>query len=424
MDWCPSIAFALCLVAFSCILLCLYKHFFWDPSSISLSLLRAGLPVLPYSPVIGSVAHLKRVRDAVASVVLQSPSDHDIAPLALPFYSRTHLQIGIPFVYWWGTQPRLVVCDPDDIKQILSTKFKDYKKSDVTSKFLSRILGIGLLTSEGEDWHNQRQIIRHAFFQEKLNGMVDIMASCALKMMKEWQNIVEKEGGQAELEVAHHIKDTMADIIARTSFGSSYEKGKAVFEKQAELVELMMQDVVANSTIPGYKYIPTPMNLRCWKLERIIENELKEIVEARRRAANTPRSSSPSSSTVPEGEVSVFDENAGKILRLEKDLLGWMLPSEEQVDRLGMMKLNTRQVVDECKTFFFAGYETTSHLLAWSVVLLAHYSDWQERSRQEVLHLHMEEGQPLSSHHLSKLKIVILVPYFMKFYASTHLFQS
>ncbi|MCO5578826.1 hypothetical protein L7F22_032673 [Adiantum nelumboides] len=396
MEWSFSfIAWTLCLVAFSSLLLSLFKHFFWDPASLSHSLLRAGLVVLPYSPIVGSVSQLKRVRDAAASLVLPSPSDHHIAPLVLPFYTRISLQTGLPFVYWWGTQPRLVLSDPDDIKQILSSRFKDYKRSDITYKFLSRLLGKGLLTSEGQDWHNQRSILRHAFFPEKLNGMVDAMATCVMKMVKAWEKTVKEEGGQAEIEVAHHIKDTMADIIARTSFGSSYEKGKAVFERQAQLVELMMRDVVANSTIPGYKYIPTRMNIQCWRLEKSIEKELGEIVEARRRAARSSSSLSP----VEGSENGSYGE----------DLLGLMLASEEQIEAK-RMRLSTRQVVDECKTFFFAGHETTSHLLAWSMVLLAHYGEWQERARQEVL-LELAPALCPAAHHLPKFKILGTILY-------------
>eukprot|EP00250_Pteridium_aquilinum_P016186 c22989_g1_i2 orf=346-1971(-) len=388
MELSPAfISWALCVVGFSSLLLSVFKHFFWDPFTISHTLLRGGLVVLPYNPLVGSIPQLKRLRDAAASLVLCSPSDHHISPIVLPFYTHISSQKGIPFVYWWGTQPRLVLSDPDDIKQILSSRFKDYKRSRITLKFLGRLLGVGLLTSEGKDWHNQRSILRHAFFPEKLNGMVDAMSTCAMEMMRAWERIVKEEGGQAEVEVAHYIKDTMADIIARTSFGSSYEKGKAVFQKQVQLVELMMQDVVANSTVPGYKYIPTRINMRCWSLERSIERDLKEIVEARKLMWAKEEGSGGGIGNGYYGD----------------DLLGLVLASEEQIEAR-RMRLTTQQVVDECKTFFFAGHETTSHLLAWTMVLLGHYTLWQERARAEVL---QELGcLPPKAEHLSKLKIL------------------
>uniref|UniRef100_A0A0D9WY15 Cytochrome P450 n=1 Tax=Leersia perrieri TaxID=77586 RepID=A0A0D9WY15_9ORYZ len=38
----------------------------------------------------------------------------------------------------------------------------------------------------------------------------------------------------------------------------------------------------------------------------------------------------------------------------------------------------------KCKTFFFAGHDTTSHLLTWTMFLLSARPEWQERLREEV----------------------------------------
>lgn len=48
-------------------------------------------------------------------------------------------------------------------------------------------------------------------------------------------------------------------------------------------------------------------------------------------------------------------------------------------------KLNMDEIVEECKTFFFAGHETSSNLLTWTVFLLSLHQDWQTRLREEVL---------------------------------------
>ena len=42
-------------------------------------------------------------------------------------------------------------------------------------------------------------------------------------------------------------------------------------------------------------------------------------------------------------------------------------------------------IVDNCKTIYFAGHETTATTAAWSLMLLAVYPDWQARARAEVL---------------------------------------
>jgi PHYB activation tagged suppressor 1 len=70
------------------------------------------------------------------------------------------------------------------------------------------------------------------------------------------------------------------------------------------------------------------------------------------------------------------------------DLLGVMLEAcftKEQGEKQGGVTLSIDEIIDECKTFFFAGHETTSHLLTWTMFLLSVYPEWQERLREEVL---------------------------------------
>lgn len=87
------------------------------------------------------------------------------------------------------------------------------------------------------------------------------------------------------------------------------------------------------------------------------------------------------------------------------DLLGLMLEAciaTEQRGKQGQLNLSMDEIVHECKTFFFAGYETTSLLLAWTVFLLSVYPEWQERLRKEVLRECGNENP--SGNNLSKLK--------------------
>jgi cytochrome P450 len=45
--------------------------------------------------------------------------------------------------------------------------------------------------------------------------------------------------------------------------------------------------------------------------------------------------------------------------------------TEEATDR----RLTTRELVGECKTFFFGGHETTALALLWTLLLLAAHPD-------------------------------------------------
>ncbi|GKU90512.1 hypothetical protein SLEP1_g4501 [Rubroshorea leprosula] len=88
-------------------------------------------------------------------------------------------------------------------------------------------------------------------------------------------------------------------------------------------------------------------------------------------------------------------------------LPGVMIASLEATQAKGELKLNMNEIVDECKTFFFAGYETTSTLLIWTVYLLSKYQEWQEKLREEVL---KEFGGRIpGTDMLAKLKLVNMV---------------
>lgn len=83
------------------------------------------------------------------------------------------------------------------------------------------------------------------------------------------------------------------------------------------------------------------------------------------------------------------------------DLLGILL-NEMRRKKSG----NTMQLImDECKTFFFAGHEATALLLTWTVMLLATNPKWQDKVREEVNEV-CNNGEPPSVDHLSKLNLV------------------
>lgn len=73
----------------------------------------------------------------------------------------------------------------------------------------------------------------------------------------------------------------------------------------------------------------------------------------------------------------------GEVDGFGNDYLGLLVKASKDEDESKRITLD--DLVDECKTFYFAGQETTNSMLVWTVFLLAVHTDWQEEARAEVL---------------------------------------
>ena len=63
-------------------------------------------------------------------------------------------------------------------------------------------------------------------------------------------------------------------------------------------------------------------------------------------------------------------------------------------------------IVDNCKSIYFAGYESTAVTAAWCLMLLGLHPEWQDRVREEVMEVC--GGHPVDSQSLQKMKNVCI----------------
>lgn len=93
-----------------------------------------------------------------------------------------------------------------------------------------------------------------------------------------------------------------------------------------------------------------------------------------------------------------------------EDLLGLMLRSNEQqahsniANGTKLKGMTLRDVMEECKLFYFAGHETTSALLTWTMVSLSMHPVWQGQAREEVQQV--LQGNLPNYENISQLKTV------------------
>jgi cytochrome P450 len=141
------------------------------------------------------------------------------------------------------------------------------------------------------------------------------------------------------------------------------------------------------------RFLPTKNNRRMKEIDLEIRKILREIIGKREKATKNGKTNND-------------------------DLLGLLLESNtRQSNGNASLGLTTEDVIEECKLFYFAGMETTSVLLTWTLIVLSMHPEWQERAREEVLS-HFGRTRP-DFDSLSRLKTVSAKSMFY-FIASQH----
>lgn len=125
--------------------------------------------------------------------------------------------------------------------------------------------------------------------------------------------------------------------------------------------------------------MPTKKNRERWRLEKETRDSIRKLIRSNTSSAGP-------------------GEGSRNLLSLLMDGGG----GEEE-------GLGEEEIVDECKTFYFAGKETTATLLTWALLLLARHPEWQSQARAEVASVCGETAAP-AAENLSDLKLVSKLP--------------
>ena len=65
----------------------------------------------------------------------------------------------------------LFTADTENIKAILTTQFADYGKGEPFHNDWKDFLGDGIFTTDGPEWHKNRQLIRPQFIKDRVSDL-------------------------------------------------------------------------------------------------------------------------------------------------------------------------------------------------------------------------------------------------------------
>lgn len=160
--------------------------------------------------------------------------------------------------------------DPENIKAVLTTQFSDYGKGKPFHEDWKDFLGDSIFTTDGELWHNSRQLLRPQFVKNRVADL-DIFEHHVAKLMS-------KISGQGEqVDVAplfyRYTLDTATDFLLGKSVDSQ-DHPEAPFAAAFNEVQ-RVQNMIGKSG-PFNKLIPRKS---FWAGLRIINDFVEQFIE-------------------------------------------------------------------------------------------------------------------------------------------------
>ena len=239
-------------------------------------------------------------------------------------------------------EPYVLVRDPELIQQSLAQGHTVMRKDRFTRE-LDRVLGKGLVTSEGNLWRRQRKLVAHAFIPRRIRTYGDAMVAAAHRSLADWKD------GQ-EINIYESMAELTMDVVGRTLFDTDVrDTAREVGDALNVISDYYSQ--VLESPIKPPDWWPSPGMFRFRRAARNVDRIVAEMIEARREAR-----------------------------RDRGDLLSALLQAQDE-EGGGM---SNQQLRDECITLFLAGHETTSIALGHTFYLLSKHPEIESKLHREV----------------------------------------
>ena len=239
--------------------------------------------------------------------------------------------------------PIFLINHPDLIKDVLVTHQKQFKKGRGLER-AKKLLGEGLLTSEGKEHLRQRRLIQPAFHRQRMVAYGEAMTQYAKQMRDRWQD------GQTR-DIAEEMMTLTLAIVGRTLFD-------AEVESEAQEIGGALAEVIA--------LFHTLMLPFADLLEKLPLPAVRRFRAARARLDATIYR------LIQEHRASGIDRG---------DLLSILMLTQDEDDGGHMTDL---QVRDEAMTLFLAGHETTANALTWTWYLLSQNPEAEARFHTEL----------------------------------------
>ncbi|KAJ6456703.1 cytochrome-450 hydroxylase [Mycena sanguinolenta] len=274
---------------------------------------------------------------------------------------------------------RLLTLDPVSFSHIVKNT-AIFEKPWQSRQLITSLIGCGMLSAEGQLHKRQRRVALPAFAAQNMRSLVDISFEKGIQLRDAWTNLIrsETESTCARIDVCQFVSRATLDVMGLAgaspfdySFNSIEEETNEVFIAYRDMFEVAISQGTMLRNLLSI-YLSTINQLFPDKTVRTVQRS-REVIH---RVAGR-----------------LIQEKKRKILEGEKsgapyegtDLLTLLLKSNATADLPPEHRLSDEDILSNINTFMFAGSDTSSLSVTWTLLLLAQNPKIQDRLRTELI---------------------------------------
>ena len=277
------------------------------------------IPVFPGNPVFGNLLQVKKDRLGALEKIQR---------------------VGTVAAIHAGRRPVIVCSEPSMIQEVLVDRAYDFHKG-LNYRFLTAMLGLGLVTSEDELHKKQRRLVAPALTPKRIASYAETMGAFTDRMQARWP-------AEGRVDIAHEMLVLTLDIVAKTLFGTSMSDDADVIEHNSMQGMVWVADE-ADRLFHIPLSVPLPRNARMRAAMKRLDSVIDKLIADRKAQGD------------------------------QGDILSMLLAAKDEDGS----SMSDRQVRDEAITMIFAGHETTANGLAWTFYLLSQHPEIDAKLKAE-----------------------------------------
>ncbi|KAI8608528.1 cytochrome P450, partial [Chytriomyces sp. MP71] len=265
-------------------------------------------------------------------------------------------------------RPQVIVASSSGVRHMLQTHPERYDKSNPAFRILNRILGNGVLTTDGDVHRRQRAILNPVFRVKNINALIPVFVQSAHEVRASWNDAFHSQA-ILTINVSEEMAKPTLDVIGRAGFGYEFNavsSGQSpLFKSFCTVMDMFtLPNLLFDIYFPFAKWILPTEFLRHARIRRAraqIMDACRTLVADKKRAI----------------------EGGGK-LGASSDLLSVLLRANmEEADPT--KRMSDEETGAQVITFLLAGHETTSVALTWCLDLLSKDARVQAKLREDLV---------------------------------------